>query len=285
MTARKLETLYTGGSFFEGPRWRGGHWYVSDFFRHRVLRIAPNGKAETFLEVAEQPSGLGWLPDGSLLAASMRDKKLLRKWPDGKVTVHADIGAFCGGWLNDIVVDGIGRAWCGNFGFDLMQGAPRKPANLVRVDPDGKAEIATDDLQFPNGSVVTPDNTTLIVGESMASRYTAFTIGADGTLSNRRVWAAAPDMNPDGCCLDAQGRIWSAEPQHRRVRLIAEGGTIIDEIAMPSPATAIACMLGGEDGRTLLIACLPELALQGRENKTDAYLATARVDIPRAGYP
>ncbi|MFZ1990601.1 MAG: SMP-30/gluconolactonase/LRE family protein [Alphaproteobacteria bacterium] len=187
MKERKVELLYTGGSFFEGPRWRDGHWWVSDFFQHHVLKLTPEGKAQVVLEVAQQPSGLGWLPDGSMLVASMKDKKLLRQWPDGKVSVHADVSAFCGGWLNDIVVDGKGRAWCGNFGYDLFNGESAKKTNVVCVDPDGKAQIAVGDLDFPNGSVVTPDNKTLIVGESNGACYTAFSIGADGELNNRRV--------------------------------------------------------------------------------------------------
>ncbi len=283
--ARKLEKLLTGGSFFEGPRWREGRWYVSDFYQHHVLAIDENGAAEEVLIVPQQPSGIGWLPDGSLIVASMRDHKLLRRRPNGEVTVHADVSAFCGGWLNDIVVDGKGRAWCGNFGYDHFAGETPRTTNIIRVDPDGKAQIAASGMHFPNGSVVTPDNRTLIVGETTGACYTAFTIAGDGTLQNRRVWASLPDLLPDGCCLDAEGRIWSADPRESRARLIAEGGRVIEEIRTPAGTAPFACMLGGADGKTLLLACSPPGVGAGREGKTDGCIFTARVDVPGAGYP
>jgi sugar lactone lactonase YvrE len=284
MAERKIEILHVGGSFFEAPRWRDGRWYVSDFYQLHVIAVEPSGKVEEFLRVPEQPSGLGWLPDGSLLVASMKDHKLLRRRPNGEVSVHADVSAYCGGWLNDIVVDGRGRAWCGNFGYDHFAGEARRTANVIRVDPDGTAAVAASDMSFPNGAVVTPDNKTLIVGETTGARYSAFTIGDDGTLSDRRVWAALPDLVPDGCCLDAEGRIWSADP-HGRVRLIAEGGKLLEEIATPNGMAPFACMLGGADGTTLLLACSPPGIGANRQGKTDGCLMTVRVDVPHAGYP
>ena len=284
MATRKVEILLKGGSFFEGPRWRDGHWYVSDFYQHHVLKVSPSSKAETFLEVPQQPSGIGWLPDGSMLVSSMKDMKLLRRAPDGKVSVHADVSAFCGGWLNDIVADGKGRAWCGNFGYNHFASEAPKTTNIILVKPNGLASIAANGFGFPNGSVVTPDNNTLIVGETTGACYTAFDIGEDGKLSRRRVWAALPDLIPDGCCLDAQGRIWSADPIKSRVRLIAEGGAIVEEIETPGQGP-FACMLGGVDGRTLLLACSPPGIGADREGKTDGCLLTTRVDVPHAGYP
>jgi len=283
--AREVTKLFTGGSFFEGARWREGRWYVSDFYQHHVLAIDEQGTVEEIMRVPEQPSGLGWLPDGSLLVASMRDHKLLRRRPNGQVSVHADVTAFCGGWLNDIVVDGKGRAWCGNFGYDHFAGEQPRTTNLIRVDPDGTVSAAAGEMKFPNGSVVTPDNRTLIVGETTGGRYTAFTIADDGTLEKRRIWAALPDLVPDGCCLDAQGRIWSADPHDSRVRLIAEGGRVIEEIRTPAGMAPFACMLGGADGRTLLLACSPPGVGAGREGKTDGCLFTVRVDVPHDGYP
>jgi sugar lactone lactonase YvrE len=283
--AREIVRLYTGGSFFEGPRWRDGRWYVSDFYQHHVLRIDERGRTEEVMKVPQQPSGTGWLPDGSLIVASMRDHKLLRRRPDGRVSVHADLSAYCGGWLNDIVVDGLGRAWCGNFGYDHFAGEAPRTTNIIRVDSDGRAAVAASDMHFPNGSVVTPDDKTLIVGETTGACYTAFTIASDGTLSNRRTWAALPDLVPDGCCLDAQGRIWSADPRDSRARLIEEGGRVIEEIRTPDGMAPFACMLGGADGKTLLLACSPPGVGAGREGKTDGCLFTTRVDVPRGGYP
>jgi sugar lactone lactonase YvrE len=283
MAERKIEMLLGGGSFFEGPRWRDGHWYVSDFFQHRVLKIAPDGLAETFLEVPHQPSGIGWLADGSMLVSSMKDHKVLRRRPSGRVTVHAEIGGYCGGWLNDMVVDGYGRAWCGNFGYDLLSGETAKTANLVRVDPDGGAVIAASGLNFPNGSVVTPDNRTLIVGETSGGKYTAFDIASDGSLMNRRVWALLPDVTPDGCSLDAEDCIWCADARGKRFVRVAEGGKIMEAIATPRQMSAIACMIGGADGRTLLLACSPPGFPPA--STTGSCLMITRVDVPHAGYP
>ena len=188
MGARELRTLVEGGAYFEAPRWHEGRWWVSDFYRHGVFAITPDGESERVLEVNGQPSGLGWLPDGSMLVVSMREHSLLRRAPDGSVSVHADLTEYCGGHLNDLVVDELGRAYTGNFGFDLMNFADPAGTSLVRVDPDGSVHLEADDLWFPNGMVI--DGDTLIVGETFAGRLTAFSIAADGALGDRR---ARPD--------------------------------------------------------------------------------------------
>ena len=151
---------------------------------------APDGGEDIVLEVENQPSGLGWLPDGSLLVVSMKDQRLLRVAADGSVSTHADLSDVCGGHLNDMVVDASGRAFVGDFGFDLMGGGAPSSASVKRVDPDGTVTVVAADLHFPNGSVITPDGGTLIVGETWGNRFTAFDIAADGSLTNRRVWGA-----------------------------------------------------------------------------------------------
>jgi sugar lactone lactonase YvrE len=182
-----MRTLLEGGSFFESPRWHDGRWWVSDFFRGVVLAVDGRGRAEEIARVEAQPSGLGWLPDGSLLVVSMRDRRVLRQ-ADGALHVYADLAELCDWHANDMVVASDGRAYVGNFGFDL-DGEEPMPTNVVRVDPDGSACVAADRLLFPNGSVITPDGQTLIVGETFGRRYTAFTIAAGGSLVERRVWA------------------------------------------------------------------------------------------------
>ena len=218
--------MLEGGSYFEGPRWHEGSWWVSDFYRRTVSRVLPSGGEEIVLEVENQPSGLGWLPDGSLLVVSMKDQRLLRVAADGSVSTHADLSDVCGGHLNDMVVDATGRAFVGDFGFDLMGGGAPSSASVKRVDPDGTVTVVASDLRFPNGSVITPDGGTLIVGETWGNRYTAFDIAADGSLTNRRVWASlGPEpvgnsveelmtqivVAPDGCTLDAEEHIWCAD--------------------------------------------------------------------------
>ena len=161
--------VHRGGTYFEGPRWHEGNWWVSDFYRHTVSRVPPDGGEDVVLEVENQPSGLGWLPDGSLLVVSMKDQRLLRVAADGSVSTHADLSDVCGGHLNDMVVDASGRAFVGDFGFDLMGGGAPASASVKRVDPDGTVTVVAEDLRFPNGSVITPDGGTLIVGETGAT--------------------------------------------------------------------------------------------------------------------
>ncbi len=300
MQGRTLTPLLEGGAFFESPRWHDGRWWVSDFYRQAVYTVGTDGSEELVLEVEHQPSGLGWLPDGSLLVVSMKDQRILKRDREAGVTTHAELSAFTGSPLNDMVVDGRGRAWVGCFGFDLMAFADPQLAPLMRVDPDGTATLAADELMFPNGSVITPDGSTLIVGETAGCRYTAFTIGADGTLTDRRVWAQLaptpaiaplqemlPQMTvgPDGCTLDAEGHIWAADEAGARCIRIAPGGAIVDEIHTPEGLGCFACALGGHDGRTLLVCAAPDFLESTRREAREAVLLTATVEIPHAGLP
>jgi sugar lactone lactonase YvrE len=300
MGGRGVATLLEGGGFFEGPRWHDGRWWVSDFYRQFVMTVAPDGSTEEVLSVEQQPSGLGWMPDGSLLIVSMKDHRLLRRSPDGEVSVHAQLSDQCGGHLNDMVVDSQGRAYVGEFGFDLMAFEHPAPGKLLRVDPDGTVTVLADDLLFPNGSVLTPDGGTLIVGETAGARYTAFTLAADGSVSDRRVWAqvaTAPELGPlqetlsqlrfapDGCALDAEGCIWAADAVGARCARVAEGGEIVDEIPAPDGLGIFACMLGGEDGRTLLLCAAPDFLEANRVNAREAVLLTTQVEVPHAGLP
>jgi sugar lactone lactonase YvrE len=278
-----MRTLLGGGSFFESPRWHDGRWWVSDFFRKLVLAIDTDGRVEEVARVEGQPSGLGWLPDGTLLVVSMRDRRILRA---GDLTVHADVAELCDWHANDMVVSADGRAYVGNFGFDL-DGEEPTPTKLVRVDPDGSAVVAADDLMFPNGSVITPDGRTLIVGETFGRRYTAFTIAADGSLVERRVWAdlRKARVSPDGCALDAEGCIWAADAAHSRCCRIAEGGEVVDDVQLPEGLRCFACMLGGDDGRTLLLCGAPDYDARRRRRSREAVLLATRVVVPHAGLP
>ena len=277
-----LAPLLDGLTFTEGPRWHDGRLWFSDFYTHRVLAVTPEGKAETVLEVAQRPSGLGWLPDGSLLVVSMLDRRLLRA-RDGRAAPHADLAAVATGPCNDMVVDARGRAYVGNFGFDRHRGEPPRAATLARVDPDGTVTPVADDLEFPNGSVITPDGRTLIVGETFGRRYTAFDIRPDGTLENRRLWAPLGDLGPDGCTLDAEGAIWVANAYGTDVARVREGGEITDRVDVGQGTYA--CALGGDDGCTLFIlsadsANEPEVA-----GKATGVIRTMRVSVPHAGRP
>jgi sugar lactone lactonase YvrE len=299
MADRMLTTLFEGGGFFEGPRWRNGTWWVSDFYRHTVSQISTDGEETVVVEVEAQPSGLGWLPDESMVITSMKDRKVLLLH-DGELRTLADLDGMVGGHLNDLVTDAAGHSYVGNFGFDLMGGAPPVPADLFRVDPDGTVTLAASGLDFPNGSVITPDGSTLIVGETTGNRYTAFTIEADGTLTDRRVWASFGDrpsgetvgesveqivVAPDGCALDADGHIWAADAFGNRAVRVAPGGEIVDEVAAPEGLGVYACMLGGDDGRTLLLCAAPDFFEHNRSVAREAVLLTTTVDAPHAGLP
>ncbi|MCY3567757.1 MAG: SMP-30/gluconolactonase/LRE family protein [Chloroflexi bacterium] len=235
--------------FPEGPRWHEGRLWFSDMHAHEVVAVTPGGERETIVEVANQPSGLGFLPDGRLLIVSMTDRKLLRLDPDGLWEV-ADISDKAPYHCNDMVTDAEGNSYIGNFGFDLTDGSPPRATTMVLVRPQGESEIVADGLQFPNGTVITPDGGTLIVGESWGQRLTAFDIEDDATLSNQRVWAEL-GFPPDGICLDAEGAIWVAVPTNPGALVrVAEGGEVLERIPVPDMGV-FACMLGGDERKTL----------------------------------
>ncbi len=277
-----LRIVLDGLSFPEGPRWRGGRLYFSDFYTHRVIAVTPEGEAETICEVPAQPSGLGWLPDGRLLVVSMADRRLLRL--DGhELAEVADVSALAPSYCNDMVVDAQGRAYIGNFGFNRREGEEPRSTTLVRVDPDGHAEVVADDLWFPNGSVITPDGQALIVAETRASRLTAWDILPDGKLSRRRVWAELGDGVPDGICLDTEGAIWVADPRNRETFRVREGGEVTHRISTGDHGS-FACMLGGDDGRTLFLCTSTTSGPETAELLTGRIQAI-RVEVPHAGLP
>jgi sugar lactone lactonase YvrE len=279
----RLETLLDGLVFGEGPRWHEGRLWLSDMHAHTVLTVDLDGKREDVLHVPGKPSGLGWLPDGRLLVVSMEDRKLLRREANGALVLHADLARLARFHCNDMVVDARGRAFVGNFGFDLDAGETPCPTELIRVDPDGRAGVAASELRFPNGSVITPDGTTLIVGESFGGCLTAFTIAADGALTERREWARLEKAVPDGICLDAESAIWVASPLSNEVLRVREGGEVTQRI--PTGRPAIACMLGGPDRRSLFVLSADSFRAEEAIQKRSARVAVVRVDVPGAGFP
>ncbi len=288
-------TVASGFGFLEGPRWHEDRIWFSDFYTHRVLSAREDGSdLRTEASVPQQPSGLGWLPDGRLLVVSMRDRKILRREYDGTLVPHADLSSHATGHTNDMVVDAQGRAYVGNFGFDLMAGAPLETTSLHRVDPDGTVTEAATDLWFPNGSVITKDSV-LVVNETFGNRCTAFDLTPDGQLVNRRVWAEfAPlptdralgkvleqsKVAGDGACLDAEGALWIADAIGSRLLRVREGGQITDELHPGSPVYA--CALGGADGRTLYACAAPDFDEAARTAAQEATLVAFRVKVPAA---
>ena len=281
---RESETtiLLDGLTFPEAPRWRDGKLWFSDFYSHRVIRVGLDGRAETIVEVPQRPSGLGWTPEGALLVVPMLDRRLMRV-EGGTLQLVADLSGLATGPCNDMVVDGAGRAYVGNFGFDRHAGELERTTCIARVDPDRTVTRVADDLSFPNGTVITSDGKRLIVGETFTKRLTAFDVGKGGALTNRRVFAQFEDCYPDGICLDAEGAIWVADARGNRLVRVFEGGRI-DRTISTGAQGAFACMLGGDDRRTLFI-CTCSGSGPAMGSKREGRIELVRVEVPGAGWP
>lgn len=278
----KTTILLDGLRFGEGPRWYQDRLWFSDMHDCKVLALALNGEVETIVEVPNQPSGLGWSADGDLLVVSMADRRLL-KLAAGRLEEVADLSSLASFHCNDMVVDPTGRAYIGNFGFDLLNNGPRDFAELILVTPDGDARIVAKEMRFPNGTVITADGNTLIVAETTAGALTAFDISGDGSLSNRRTWAQLDKAVPDGICLDADDGIWVASPVSNEVLRVKEGGEVTDRIQVETQA--FACMLGGDDRKTLFILTAESSSPVESESNRSGRVETIRVEFAGAGSP
>lgn len=285
--------LAGGIDFGEGPRWRDGRLWFSDFHTHAVKSVSLAGDVRTEFTIEDQPSGLGWMSDGSLLVVSMTRRQVLRRTADGAISLHADLGAIATYHCNDMVVDALGRAYVGGFGFDLDEElrargaeavlADHVEATIALVQPDGTATAAAAGMSFPNGSVITPDGKTLIVAETLGGRLSAFDIGPDGALSNQRVWAPTRNCAPDGICLDAEGAVWVANALAPQCIRYAEGGAVLETVETGEPS--FACMLGGADGRTLFAMTAPTSASRKVAGAGLGCIRIAEVAVPHAGLP
>lgn len=274
-----------GLKFPEGPRWHDGRLWFSDMHARRVMAMDPTGQTSIICEVENKPSGLGFLQDGRLLVVSMADHRLLVLDRDLGLREVADISPFVGGDANDMVTDALGRSYIGNFGFDFAGGEDFQATTLVRVDPNGQACVVAEDLAFPNGAVITPDGKTLIVAETFGRRLTAFTIAEDGGLSGRRTWADLGPATPDGICLDEEGATWIASPATGECLRVREGGEVLARVPMNEGRGAYACMLGGDDRRTLYI-CTSEGDEADRQAwRSRGWIEQVRVGVPGAGLP
>jgi sugar lactone lactonase YvrE len=276
------ETVRDGLVFPECPRWHNGALFFSDMHAGIVWRL-DGDRLSKVLEVPTSPAGLGWLPNGSLQVVSMQDRRVLRSSAVG-LTPVADLSPLIAHLANDMVIDSHGRAYIGNFGFDLMGGEGPRATVLLRVDKDGEVSVAAEDLLFPNGSVITPDGKTLVIAETFANRLTAFDIEPDGSLTNRRIFAPLGALTPDGICLDAEGCIWVTCPGATKIVRVKEGGAIAQEIALPG-RESFACMLGGADRRDLFICTAPDYHPEKTLQQRAGRIERVRVDVPGAGLP
>jgi sugar lactone lactonase YvrE len=273
--AERLTTLANGFSFGEGPRWFEGLLWFSDILGAAVHTVTLQGAMTTLPLAGHAPSGLGFRPDGSLLIASTEDRKVLRYDGDA-VTCVADLSGTVPANLGDMVIDDVGHAYIGSQAYE--------GGVIVRVDPDGTSAVVADGLDFPNGMVITPDRKTLIVAESIGRRLTAFTIGADGSLVDRRIFADGLDGPPDGITLDAEGGVWASMTLANQFERIVQGGLVTDRIDM-GDRVAIACTLGGPERCTLLLLSSTDVYPERLAGTKLSRLDAVTVDIPGAGLP
>ena len=290
------ELIFDDLAFGEAPRWHDGRLWLSDIFAKRVITVGLDGAAAVVCEMDDHPSGLGWLPDGRLLVVSMLERRLMRLDPQGLVE-HADLRGVCPGNCNDMVVDRHGRAYVGNTGYEYRyRGQPvpvRTATSLVLVTPSGEVHRQSGTLMFPNGCAITGDGRTLVVAQSHAGRLTAYGIQSDGFLTAERVFAQLPAGrdNPDGICVDADGAVWMADPPHQCCVRVLDGGQLT-HIVDTAPYECVACTLGGDDGRTLLLvlaqdrndpACVKFSVGDPASSARVGRIEAIRVDTPAAG--
>jgi sugar lactone lactonase YvrE len=277
-----VRTLLTGRGLVESPRWHDGRLYFSDWSAGEVIAVDLAGDTEVIAEVESLPLCTAFLPDGRLVIVSSPDGRLLRREADGSLVTHADLGK--PGW-NDIVIDGRGNAYVNGAGSDPMSGEPFAPGSVSLVTPDGSVRRVADDIAFPNGMAVTPDNATLIVADSYRHSLLAFDIADDGALSGRRDWAVLGEGTPDGICIDAEGAVWYADVPNRSCVRVTEGGSV--QQAVELDRGGFACALGGPDGTTLFIVAAEWQGMSAPELVTPAsgQVLTTQVDVPGAGWP
>lgn len=281
MTLLQAQRLAGDFIFLEGLKWRDGQLWVSDVFDHRVYTISADGGRRLLCEVPHRPSGLGFLPDGSLIIASSMDRKLLRLNGD-KATEYADLANYATGAVNDFAVDSWGRIYVGNFGYDYDAGEMPKPTALHRVDPSGSIVEVANGVEFPNGSVIIDGGKTLIVAETWRCRLTAFDLSPTGELSNRRTFADLGERQPDGICADAQGAIWAGCFNTGEFVRVLDGGKVTH--CLEFEGRGVTCVLGGDKGRQLFMSAYlgsVDDIVAGRRNGT---LFTTTVEVPGPGY-
>ena len=285
----EAQPLLSGLVIGESPRSHEGRLWFANWGAGEIVAVDHEGRSEV---AGQGPPGLGWsvdwLPDGRLLVTG---QGLMRREPDGSMVRHADLSGVGVDGFNEIVVDGRGNVYV-NGGCDFEPGEGEAPGIIALVTPDSSVRRVADGIAFPNGMAVTPDNSTLVIAESFAGRLTAFDIAADGSLSNRRVWADG--VGPDGICMDADGAIWTGvgEPGPQSfVGRVLDGGEVLDRVQLDMPC--FACMLGGEDGRTLFMLTADwRMTESPADNITrltqgprTGQVLTARAPAPRAGWP
>jgi len=286
--------VVSGLVFPESPRWHQDRFWFTDQFAGRVMTLTLDGVLDTVATLPDHAGGLGWLPDGTTLVVGMTERRLHRskkgseplcaqKGSDPFFELHANLAGLAGFHCNDLLVDAQGGAYVGNFGYDILGGAPTVSTKLIRVDPDGRARAVGGPLVFPNGMALTPDGATLIVAETFARRLSCFQVSPDGDLSDHRTWADLGTATPDGICLDAEGALWVASPTTRQLLRVCSGGAVLDRVE--TLGAPYACMLGGPD-RRILYVCTAETHDPARAlSNPSGRIEVVNVAVPGVGLP
>jgi sugar lactone lactonase YvrE len=293
------QVLLADVAFGESVRWHDNRVWFADWGTQEIIAVDLDGKPEVVVRVpttrperrlpdfggaGQGPFSIDWLPDGRLLIVSGRDGQLLRRDADGSLSPHADLSSLSDGGWNEIVVDGRGNIYLNRGGFDFVAGEAFAPGGVDIVASDGSARRVADGIALPNGMAVLPDNATLVVADSYGKKLTAFDIGADGSLSNERVWADLGDGVPDGICVDAENSVWYADVPNQRCVRVREGGEVLDTVAVDRGC--FSCALGGPDGRTLFIAATQWGGLEKvAELAGTGQILAVEAPAPAAGWP
>lgn len=286
----KTTDFITGLTFSEDPRIYNGYLWFSDFFSKRVLKAdMDSGEVETVCQLNDQPSGLGWLPDGRMLIVSMLHRKVFCQEKNGELKEYADLNQIATYHCNDMLVDKTGRAYVGNFGGDLSSLAKKygrealknmklPTAAIACIEPNGNVKVVAENMLFPNGTVLTNNGKTMVIAETYGNCLTAFDIEEDGSLVNRRIWAQFDNIYPDGICIDSEGAIWASNPIESMAYRVLEGGEITDQVQTSQNCYALA--LGGKYGKTLFCCTAqtshPVESLQLKSGKIEI----VEVDVP-----
>lgn len=283
-TQNAPQILLTGLAIGESPRWHEGRLWFCNWGTQEIIAVDELGNSEVMAHVpTDMPASIDWLPDGRLLMVSGREARLLRQEHDGSLVTHADLHNLSG-ICNELVVDGRGNIYVNGSPFDPTASNPFGPGNIFLITPDGEARQVAEDIAFPNGMAVTPDNKTLIIAESYSHCLTAFDIAADGSLSNRRIWAETGEDSPDGICLDATGMVWYADVGHRRCVTVREGGEVLQTVTFDRGC--FACMLGGANGTTLFVLAAEWRGFEGIDPTQRAgQLLSFATSTTHAGWP
>ena len=281
MEYTQLDPLSIEGKYFEGPRWHHGRLWFVDSVAMKLHRASLDGACETVCAIPGIAGGLGFLPNGEPVITSMFDRKLLT-FANGKVSTLCDLSSIAAGSIDDMIIDGNGRIFVGDLGFDLMKGGSHEHGQIILVTPSGDARVVARSLHFPNGIAVSALGGRLVVAESDGNRLAEFAIASDGSLDLKRRFGSF--IEPDGICLDSEGAVWTALFQEDAFVRVDAAGQALDRVSVAG-RRAVACALGGEDRRTLFCISAVTTHEDLMRGNSSARIDTVRIEVPGAGFP